>query len=47
MSIWVFVHSERLSDSDLKYALSDTNGLLQFWGQLDNIITRYSGCVPE
>ena len=47
MSVRVFVHSERLPDSDLKWALSHTNGLLQFWSQLDNIITRYSGCVPE
>ena len=43
----MFVHSERLPDSDLKWALSHTNGLLQFWSQLDNIITWYSGCVPE
>ena len=47
MSIRVFVHSERLPDGDLKWALTHTNGLLQFWSQLDNIITRYSGCVPE
>ena len=47
MSVRVFVHSERLPDSDLKWALSHTNGLLHFWSQLDNIITRYSGCVPE
>ena len=42
MSIRVFVHSERLTDRDLKWALSHTIGLLQFWSQLDNIITRYS-----
>ena len=47
MSIRVFVHSERLPDGDLKWALTHTNGLFQFWSQLDNIITRYSGCVPE
>ena len=47
MSIQVFVHSERLADSDLKWAVSHTNGLLQFWSQLDNISTQYSGCVPE
>ena len=33
MSIRVYVHSERLTDRDLKWALSHTNGLLQFWSQ--------------
>ena len=43
MTVRVFLRDEILPNSELNWALVHTNGIILFWGQLDNLLTRYCG----
>ena len=47
MTVRVFQRDEILPNSELKWALSHPNGILLFWSQLDNLLTRYGGNTTD
>ncbi len=41
MTVRIFIKDQKLPSSELKWALSHTKGIVLYWSQLDNILTRY------
>ena len=47
MTVRVFIRDEQLPSNELNWALSQTNGILLYCSQLDNILTRYGVDTDE
>ena len=47
MTVRVFINGQKLPPKELNWALSHTNGIVQLWSQIDNLLSRYSSDVVE
>ena len=47
MTVRVFINGQKLRPNELNWALSHTNGIVQHWSQIDNLLSRYSSDVVE
>ena len=47
MTVRVFINGQKVPPGELNWALSHTNGIVQLWSQIDNLLSRYSSDVVE